>query len=166
MQFHSLEIQERTVVLLEIEPASHRPVSFKGQEFVRVGSYKKRLREHPEKERDLWGIFDRSSFELGMAMLGLDGGEVLELLDYPLYFGMLKLSIPDGKKEMQLQLSIRSESAVEIRIASSLVRFPDLQERRAVQERTRQYPDRVSALLLHGSFRRENNDEQAENRLC
>ena len=100
VQFQSLEIQERTVVLLEIEPASHRPVSFKGQEFVRVGSYKKRLREHPEKERDLWGIFDRSSFELGMAMLGLDGGEVLELLDYPLYFGMLKLSIPDGKKEI------------------------------------------------------------------
>ncbi len=100
LRFRSLEVQERTVVLLEIEPASHRPVSFKGQEFIRVGSYKKKLREHPEKERELWGLFDRKPFEFCIALSGQDGEKVLELLDYLFYFRLLNLPVPDGREEI------------------------------------------------------------------
>jgi len=52
---------------LEIERAFRHPVQFKSHEFVRVGSYKKPLKKHPEKERDLWRIFDQTPFEAGIA---------------------------------------------------------------------------------------------------
>lgn len=42
------------VVILEIQAASHTPVQFDSTEFIRVGSYKKKLRVYPEKERELW----------------------------------------------------------------------------------------------------------------
>jgi ATP-dependent DNA helicase RecG len=41
------------MVLFEIQPAVTSPVAFKDTEWIRVGSYKKRLKEHPEKERTL-----------------------------------------------------------------------------------------------------------------
>lgn len=65
INFHFIEmtVDEKTLVLLEISPALHHPVSFQRQEFIRVGSYTKNLREYPEKERTLWRIFDRTSFE-------------------------------------------------------------------------------------------------------
>ncbi len=44
---------ELPVVILEIQSASHTPVQFDGTEYIRVGSYKKKLREYPEKEREL-----------------------------------------------------------------------------------------------------------------
>lgn len=55
------------VVILEIQAASHTPVQFDGTEFIRVGSYKKKLREFAEKERELWRVFDRIPFEQQMA---------------------------------------------------------------------------------------------------
>lgn len=48
-----------SVVLFVIQPARHTPVRFKGEEFIRVGSYKKRLKDFPEKERKLWQIFSQ-----------------------------------------------------------------------------------------------------------
>ena len=54
---HEGEINGKYVVLLEIQAASHRPVRFRGVEYVRIGSYKKRLHDHPERERALWKLF-------------------------------------------------------------------------------------------------------------
>lgn len=36
--FDELEVENKNIVLLEIKRASHHPVSFKGQEYIRVGS--------------------------------------------------------------------------------------------------------------------------------
>ena len=56
------------VVILEIQAASHTPVQFDGTEFIRVSSYKQKLRDFPEKERELWRVFDRVTFEQQMAV--------------------------------------------------------------------------------------------------
>jgi ATP-dependent DNA helicase RecG len=42
------------VVIFIIDPTHHIPVKFKGEAFVRVGSYKKKLKDFPEKERKIW----------------------------------------------------------------------------------------------------------------
>jgi ATP-dependent DNA helicase RecG len=42
------------MVMFEIQPANTAPVAFSGRRWVRVGSHKKPLAEHPEKERQLW----------------------------------------------------------------------------------------------------------------
>lgn len=46
------------VVVMEIPAAVSTPTSFRGIEFIRVGSYKKKLKDYPEKERKLWLSFE------------------------------------------------------------------------------------------------------------
>jgi predicted HTH transcriptional regulator len=96
-RFHELKIDNKPVVLLEIGAAFRHPVQFKHQEFVRVGSYKKKLKNYPEKERELWRVFDQIPFERGMAAEHVSSEDVLRLLDYPAYFDLLELPLPDGR---------------------------------------------------------------------
>lgn len=96
-RFFEVAVDGRPVVLLEIERAFRHPVQFQGQEFVRVGSYKKRLKDFPELERALWRIFDRTPFENGVAAEHIRDDEVLQLVDYPAYFHLLKLSLPENR---------------------------------------------------------------------
>lgn len=50
------EADGNPVVLFEVQAANTAPVAFSGRRYVRVGSHKKLLGEHPERERKLWGI--------------------------------------------------------------------------------------------------------------
>ena len=95
-RFLHVECDGSKVVLLEVDRAWRQPVRFKNVEFIRVGTYKKKLKEYPEKERRLWRIFDQVPFEAGVAADGLSGNQVLELLNYPSYFTLLGLPLPTG----------------------------------------------------------------------
>ena len=64
-RFFEVTVDGLPVVLLEIGRAFRHPVQFEGSEFIRVGSYKKRLKDHPEQERALGRIFDQTPFEQG-----------------------------------------------------------------------------------------------------
>jgi ATP-dependent DNA helicase RecG len=44
----------RRLVIFQIDPAHHIPVMFNGEAYIRVGTYKKKLREFPEKARKIW----------------------------------------------------------------------------------------------------------------
>ncbi|WP_448091529.1 ATP-binding protein [Pseudomonas lini] len=85
------------VVILEVQAASHTPVQFDGVEYIRVGSYKKKLREFPEKERALWRVSDRVSFEQQLAAQNLGVDQVLKLLNYPAYFDLTNQPLPEGR---------------------------------------------------------------------
>ena len=97
-RFFSVEIDCHSVVLLEIGRAVRHPVRFSGQEFIRVGSYKKKLKDYPEKERALWRIFDQTPFEDGIATERASGDDVLRLLDYPAYFELLERPLPANRE--------------------------------------------------------------------
>ncbi len=97
IKMHELLIDGKNVVLFEIQAANNRPVRFKDAEYIRVGTYTKRLRDYPEKERNLWRIFDRVNFEDGIAKKDASSDDVLALIDYPNYFGMLKEPLPDNR---------------------------------------------------------------------
>ena len=94
--FEFAAANEQPAVILEIQAAAHTPVQFDGIEYIRVGSYKKKLREFPEKERELWRVFDRVPFEQQSAAQHLDAGKVLKLLDYPAYFDLTNQPLPEG----------------------------------------------------------------------
>ena len=96
-RFYDLQAENKPVVLLEIGAAFRHPVRFKETEFIRVGSYKKRLKDFPEKERELWRVFDRTPFETEIAAENIDPEEVLRLLDYPAYFDLLSLPLPERR---------------------------------------------------------------------
>ncbi len=53
---HEFEASGKPIVLFAIQAANSRPVQFRGVRFIRVGSYKKKLKEYAEKERTLWQL--------------------------------------------------------------------------------------------------------------
>jgi predicted HTH transcriptional regulator len=97
-------VDQKPVVLFEIQPASYIPVRFKGFEYIRIGSYKKKLSDHPEKERALWTLFNESTFENGIALSGVDVPKVLELIDYPAYFRLTSQPLPENRAAILLKL--------------------------------------------------------------
>lgn len=96
--FHSLVYNGKKLVILEIGVASKQPVQFQGIEYIRIGSYKKKLKEFPEKERELWRLFDQIPFEQNIAAENLRSEEVLQLLDYPAYFDLLSTPLPESRE--------------------------------------------------------------------
>jgi ATP-dependent DNA helicase RecG len=98
LRFTEGSVDDHHVVLLEVAAASHQPIAFKETEHVRVGSYSKRLRDNPEKERALWRLFDQVPFEACTAEQRLASDVVLNLLDYPAYFQLLGLPLPTDKE--------------------------------------------------------------------
>ena len=81
--------EEKPVVLFEIPRASHAPVRFGSEEFIRVGSLKKKLKDYPTKEAELWASFSKNPFEHGIAKADLPGDELLSLLDFAGCFDLL-----------------------------------------------------------------------------
>ncbi len=91
------EVEGKPIALMEILPASNQPVGFKGTEYIRVGTYKKKLKDYPEKERELWSIFSQTPFEDGVALEAVHSDDVLSLLDYTAAFRLLEIPLPDNR---------------------------------------------------------------------
>ena len=95
--FFEVLVDGHTIVLLEIERARHQPVGFRGERYIRVGSYKKKLKDFRAMEQALWRVFDRSTFESGIVAERVNDDEVLHLIDYPTYFDLLGDRLPDNR---------------------------------------------------------------------
>lgn len=84
--------------IFKIQATRNTPVSFRGEYYIRVGSYKKKLDEHPEKEREIWRIENTPVFENAIAYDNATEEEILKYIDYPAFFELLKLPLPDNRK--------------------------------------------------------------------
>ena len=142
--FHEVSVDGKHVVLLEIERAARQPVRFSGTEYIRVGSYKKPLKDYPEKERALWRLFDLTPFEEGGAREHLTEEQVAHLLDYDAYFELLSRPLPADRPRLLEALAedrlLRRDDAGSwditnlgaVLLARNLKDFPAL-ERKAVR---------------------------------
>lgn len=99
-RFFDIMVGTLPIVILEIPKAFQHPVSFKGEEFIRVGSYVKKLKSYPEKERILWRIFDCTPFESHVAAENISTEDVLKFLDYPAYFQLLNQPLPENRDQI------------------------------------------------------------------
>lgn len=97
-QFHEFFYNELPVVILEIQAASHTPVQFDKTEYIRIGSYKKRLKDYQEKERKLWRTFDQTPFELQLAKKCISEDAVIQTLNYPAYFELTGTPLPESRE--------------------------------------------------------------------
>lgn len=95
--FHCFSVGDLPIVLLEIPCAYGKPTSFHNVEYIRIGTYKKPLKDFPEQERTLWRRFDKTPFEELSAASDLDADEALAMLDYPAYFHLLNLPLPSDR---------------------------------------------------------------------
>lgn len=55
-KINEFDYNGKPVVLFAVQAANHAPVAFSGQEWIRVGSHKKPLKDYLEKERKLWEL--------------------------------------------------------------------------------------------------------------
>lgn len=54
-QFYEFERDGNQIVALKVDATKDTPVKFNGVEYIRVGTYKKLLKDFPEKARKIWG---------------------------------------------------------------------------------------------------------------
>lgn len=98
--FYTTEIDGKSLVLLEVLRAHSAPVKFKGIEYIRIDSYKKKLKDFPDTERELWAIFSKTPFEKLIAMENVSGDYVLRVLDYSAFFELLSQDLPSDKAKI------------------------------------------------------------------
>ena len=98
--FHTTTMEGKHIVLLEIGRAFSTPVKFRGEDYIRIDSHKKKLKDFPDTERELWAIFSRTPFENMTAMENVSGDFVLRELDFSSYFEMLSLDLPSDKPKI------------------------------------------------------------------
>jgi len=93
-RIHEFVHEGLPVVILSIQPCKDRPVSFRGREYIRVGSYTKPLCDHPEKERLIWTKASKLPFERELALRRISGKDVLELLDHEGFYRLQSIPTP------------------------------------------------------------------------
>ena len=103
-RFYEFVFEGKPLVLLEIPRATGKPTQFSGAEFIRVGSYRQKLKDYPDLERELWRIFETTPFEELKAMERVDTAQVLTLLDYPAYFDLLSQPLPADREKILARL--------------------------------------------------------------
>ena len=91
------KINDKPIVVFQIDATLNRTVSFRGTSYIRVGSYKKKLKEHPEKESKIWQKVKNIVFEKEYAIRNISADKILELLDYPTLFKLLKIPLPPNR---------------------------------------------------------------------
>ena len=104
-RFYEVTYEGHFVVVLEVPCATSQPVQFSGERYVRIGSSKRKLRDHPQIERELWKGLDSTPFEARVALGRINGADVEELLDYASYFALLKLPKPAGRETTLARLA-------------------------------------------------------------
>lgn len=95
---HEFSYEGKNITLFEIQPTHYGPVKFNGKEWIRIGTHNKSLSDYPEKEKKLWQIASRYSFEKEIAKQGCSSDDVLKLLDYTNYFKLTEQRLPDNRK--------------------------------------------------------------------
>lgn len=98
IQLGVLEVSlgDRRIVVIRVPAASTSPIAYKGDRFVRIGESVTKLQGRPE-ERTLFAKLDKTPFEMRAAMTRLGEADVLPLLDYPAYFDLLKVPLPENR---------------------------------------------------------------------
>lgn len=102
---HEWRHEGKPLVLFEIPRGSHAPVRFGSEEFIRIGSLTKKLKDYPTKEAELWTSFSRKPYEQGIAKADLPGDEVLKLLDFGKCFDLMAIPLPTDQQGILSRLA-------------------------------------------------------------
>ena len=96
-EYKMVDINGKQVGVLEIKPAVFQPVTFEKMAYIRVGSYTKKLQDHPPLQARLWNKLQNQHFEDQIAKNDLSIPDALKLLDYGVYFDLLNINQPSDQ---------------------------------------------------------------------
>ena len=93
-EFHSVKVEDKNVGVLIIHRAVNQTVMFQKVDYVRGGSYTKKLSEYPALQAPWWDRLRTSKFEERIAKHDLDLVTALGMLEYSTYFDLVKMPHP------------------------------------------------------------------------
>ena len=149
----------KKVVVFKIDATKDTPVKFRGEEYIRVGSYKKKLSEFPEKARKIWNKNLEKHFEKDISKQNLTPDETLSLLDYPSFFELLKQPLPFSKdaileKLIQEKIILKKGHFISITNLGAILFAKDINEFENTSRKA------VRVIVYHGSDRTKTEKEQ------
>ena len=93
-EFKNIKIEDKDIVVLIIYKATNQTVTFKKVDYIRVGSYTKKLSDYPQMQAQLWDKIRNNRFEEQFAKYDLTANDALNLLNFSIYFDLKKEPIP------------------------------------------------------------------------
>lgn len=96
--FESVQLPEGNVGVLIIHKAVNQTVTFQKTEYIRIGSYTKKLNDFPAVRAQLWDKIRNERFEERYALLDLSLTKALSLLDYSSYFDIVGIPQPSSEQ--------------------------------------------------------------------
>ena len=92
--FQSVDIDGKHIEIIVIAKALGVPVTFEKNDYIRVGSYTKKINEFPVLQAQLWDKLRHEQFEDTYVKIDLPLQQVLHLLDCDAYFETLQIPVP------------------------------------------------------------------------
>ncbi len=108
-EFYTASMNDKDVGVLIIYRAAQQTVMFEKVDYIRIGSYTKKLNEYPAVQAQLWDRIRNTRFEERYSKQDLELNEALRLLDYSVYFDILGIPQPsdnDGVAHYMLEEGI------------------------------------------------------------
>lgn len=91
-------VDDKPIVIFQINTPIGHPLRYKGIAYIRVGSYTKELKDHADKEARLWKKLNKEVFEKTLATSYMNASEALNMLDFPQIFRMLNIPLPESRE--------------------------------------------------------------------
>lgn len=91
---YSVDINGKHIEILIISKAEGTPVTFEKVDYIRVGSYTKRIIEFPAMQTQLWDKLRHQQFEDSFALTDIPLRDVPRYLNCDVYFEALDMPIP------------------------------------------------------------------------
>ena len=93
-EFHTVPMNGKNVGVLIIYRAANQTVMFEKVDYIRVGSYTKKLNEFPALQAQLWDRIRNTKFEERYTKQDLELADALRLLDFTVYFDIRNIPQP------------------------------------------------------------------------
>ena len=97
---YEIDYNGKKVLIIEIDRAKLYPIEFDKVAYIRVGEQKRKLCDYKEKEKKLWNILNKTTFEEEIAISKLEIQDIIDLLEISVYYKMLKLPFPETKEKV------------------------------------------------------------------
>lgn len=105
ISFHTGTVNDKRMVLMKIQSAIDRPISFRKKEWIRIGEVTRALSDFPEKEKRIWNNYKNRNYEKCIVLENLQESEALNLLEYDKYFQLTKQNLPTETKKFLEKMS-------------------------------------------------------------
>ena len=97
-EYQTVTIDGKNVGVMKIQASVNLPVTFEKQEYIRVGSYTKCLKDYPALQARLWNKLQNKKFEEQIAVKDLSVNDALNALRYDVYFELLNIPQPSSSE--------------------------------------------------------------------